>query len=173
MNKLIIITVSICASIILGVLVIFPEYNILNILRSDIVEAEKTKVYHEEYFGDLNKIKAQLEEYGEEIEKIDDSIPDGPDLPSLFNFIQRTASLNGLILSEVGTFSTNKTKEESLLKETILSFSLAGSYPSIKDFLSTVSKSARLIDINQITFSASQEEEASFKFNFSIRFYSY
>ncbi len=173
MNKLIIIIVSICASILLGVLVIFPEYSILSILRFDITEAEKTKDYHEEYLTELNSIKVDLEEYDDEIKKIGDSIPNDPDLPSLFNFLQRTASLNRLVLTAVGPFSTSNLKEESSLKETVLNFSLAGSYPFVKEFLSTVSRSARLIDVNYINFSASQEEEASFKFNFSIRFYSY
>ena len=63
--------------------------------------------------------------------------------------------------------------EKGEIKETRINFLLVGSYPDFKNFLFILEKSARLIDVENISFALPKEKEGLFNFNITIKVYSY
>lgn len=172
MNRPIIIAVCVLIVIALGVLLIWPKYLIL---KDSLVKVEKKAIelkYITDYFADLKKISEDLKGYEAELLKIESALPSDPSLPSLLHFIQTEASQNGLILKRISSASVGPLAKDSDVKEQSLSIELSGFYPAFKNFLAVLEKSGRLIEIEQISFSASKEKEPII-FTLEIKTYSY
>ena len=174
MNRPIIIAICIVIVIALGVLLIWPKYQIL---KDSLVNVEKKAAelnYLNDYFADIKKISEDFKKYEAEFLKVESALPSDPFLPSLLKFIQTKASENGLILKgfSFSSVSVSSFVKDSDVKEQRLSIELSGFYPALKNFLAVLEKSERLIEIGQISFSASKEKEPIF-FNLGIKVYSY
>jgi Tfp pilus assembly protein PilO len=172
MNRPIIIVICIFIIIILGVLLIWPKYQIL---KASLVNVEKkaSELKHlTDDIADLKKISEDLKGYEAELLKIESALPSDPSLPSLLGFIQTKASENGLVLKNFSSVSVSPFAKDSDIKEQRLSIELSGFYPAFKNFLAVLEKSGRLIEIEQISFSSPKEKEPIF-FTVGIKVYSY
>jgi len=172
MNRPIIIAICIVIVIALGVLLIWPKYQIL---KASLVNVEKKAAelnYLNDYFADIKKISEDFKKYEAEFLKVESALPSDPFLPSLLKFIQTKASENGLILKGFSSVSVSSFVKDSDIKEQYLSIELSGFYPAFKNFLAVLEKNERLIEIEQISFSASKEKEPMI-FNLGIKVYSY
>jgi len=180
MPRILISFILIGLSVIFGVLFLWPRYQELNNLWAQIKNKELEIQYQNEYYQELNSLSQKLEERQEGLAKIDSALPSKPRLPSLLKFFQKTASENGLILTSAGEFSI-KSLPEANLKEIQNSLNLSGSYPALKNFLRALEKSARLIEVDSISFSASRlpatpgvpEARISEIFNFQLKIKTY
>jgi len=163
----------------LGIAVVFPKYQNLNLLQSKVKEKEATLQSEKEYFSNLSDISEKLKKYEESLSKINSALAAEPGLPALFNFLQTAASQNGLVLKKIAPTLPSSLKEELVkegwspeIRETGINLTVAGYYPSFKNFLSTLEKTARMIELESISFSAS-EEAGPIDFNLRIKIYSY
>lgn len=135
-----------------------------------VADFETTRRNQENYFEELRKTASRLEGYKDVVLKIDSALPSNPLLPELFNFIQKLCSQSGLVLSKIGTISTNALPQGQL-KETKAEITVSGNYSAFKNFLSGLEKSSRLIEVESVSFSATEKEP--FVFNLKIKIYSY
>ncbi len=163
----------------LGIAVVFPKYQNLNLLQSKIKEKEAELQSEKEYFSNLDDISEELKKYEESLSKINSALAAEPGLPALFNFLQTAASQNGLILKKIVPTLPSPLKEELVkegwspeIRETGINLTVVGSYPSFKNFLSTLEKTARMIELESISFST-LEEAGPVDFNLRIKVYSY
>jgi len=172
-NRPIIIAICLLFSLFLGVLLLRPEYQKLQNQNSIIYQKEQNLLGLKKYFSENALLKEELNKYQDEILKINQALPSEFFLPSLLHYLQKTASENGLILRSFSqpAFTIFKGKED--IKEIHLNLFLAGSYSTLKTFLTTLEKNARLIEIESISLSSSLEEEKPFGFNVGIKVYSY
>jgi len=154
-------------SALLFFLFIFPKKTSLSILNSELSQKRQEFETSDKYFQEVLKTSEKLRNYREEISKIDSALPDDPSIPSLFNFLQKSSSQAGLLLENIGSISV---KEEGKLKKWTTNLRLKGDYSSLKNFISTLERSARLIRIEKISLS-SEEEPPSY--NLTISFFSY
>lgn len=173
MSRPTIITINLLIVLVIGVFLIWPKYQDLRTLRLEIREKGAELQYKEKHFSNLKEISEELKKYQEELSKIDSILSSDPSLPSLFDFLQKASSQNGLILKNLGSFSITTSKENPAIKEIRLDFTLSGSYFSFKNFLLTLEKSARLIEVESISFSSLGEKETSPSFNLKIKVHSY
>ena len=156
--------------IFLTAFLIFPNYQNLTLLKKEISEKEIELSSQEKYFQDLRDIDQELKKHETAISKIDSALPNSPSLPELLNFIQMKTSQSGLALKGVSPATIIPATEKGL-KEIRVNFILIGNYSDFKNFLSILEKSARLIEIENISFSS--PEEGPFTFNLTIKVYSY
>jgi Tfp pilus assembly protein PilO len=163
----------------LGIAVVFPKYQNLNLLQLKVKEKEAEFKSGKEYFSNLDDISEKLKEYEENLSKINSALAAEPGLPALFNFLQTAASQNGLVLRKIASTLPSPLKEELVkegwspeIRETGINLIVTGSYPSFKNFLSTLEKTARMAEVESISFSAS-EEAGPVDFNLRIKIYSY
>ncbi len=168
----IIIAVCFLLFLILGGGLILPKYQGFKNIQTTIAEKEVELQYKQQYFSDLVGVKAELDEYEEELSKIDSALPSGPSLPSLFNFLQKTGSQSGIVLKGISPFATIS-QEESKTRKTEFSLEISGDYTSFKSFISILEKSARLIEIENISFSLPKEGSDIFTFNIKMAVSSY
>lgn len=169
MNRLLIIAASLFVTLILGVVLISPKYQDFALIRSQVEEREAELASREEYFASLGGVSEKLNQYQKQLAIIDSALPPEPSLPNLFNYFQKAASQNGLVLTGMtpaGTASANG------LRETRVILVMSGSYSSFKSLLSTLENSARIIEPESISFT-SPEEEVFFTFNLRIKTHSY
>ena len=98
-------------------------------------------------------------------------------MPSLFDYFQKVASQTGLILEKVESGRTFSVGDSSL-KEINLSFIVTGLYPDFKNFLSTIERSSKLIEVKDVSFSSpknpeTEEESRLFSFELKLKVHSY
>ena len=165
MNKLIITAACLVLALVSGFFLTWPKYQALQVLQTNIEAKEAELQSKESYFSQIKEISEDLEGYAESLAKISSALPETPALPSLFNFLQITASQTGLVLEEIILGSVGQ-------GEIHVTCRLAGSYPSLKSFLLALESSARLIEVESISFS-SPEEGKPFTFNLKIKVFSY
>jgi Tfp pilus assembly protein PilO len=163
--------ISFLIVIAVAVLVLWPKFQELQKLQGDI-ERERAEIQlKKEYVLMLDEAMAELESNKAEVSKIRTALPVNPSVPSLFNYLQRTASGSGLILTEISPFTVSSSVAFANLKQTVFTIKASGPYPSFKNLISTLEKSARLIEVESISLSSGQEE--SFDFNLRLKTFSY
>lgn len=169
-----IISISLLVLLILGVVFLWwPKYQNFSDLKAELEKKERELEKKREYFTNLEALSKRLEGYPEELAKIDSALSVDPSIPALFNFIQKVSSENGLILESLSLGKISSSQEEQVeIQKISLSASVTGSYSAFKNFLSTVYKNARLIEVESIKF-PSLEGEDLFTFDFSLETYSY
>lgn len=149
-----------------------PKYEILKSLRIK-KEQKKTELSSKkEYLNHLEKIQTKMKKHEQPLAKIETALPSNPFLPSIFNFLQKASSQNGLVLRGISS-SSGSVKEKKEIQEISINISLAGSYSAFKSFLSVLEKSSRLFVIDSISFSSPSKEDAPFHFSLAIKIFSY
>lgn len=159
MNRIIIIVAGVVIALIFGLVLVWPQYQKLQVLNSDIYNKQESLRSQRAYFAQVKEISAQLQEYPESLSKISDALPQDPALASLANFLQTNAAQTGLILKKIvlgGTVAPSENKKS--FTETQLILQVAGSYKAFKDFLSLIEKSARMIEVQNISIEIPPKE---------------
>jgi len=160
-------------SLILGPTLLWPKYQTLKELQGNInikkLEIEK----QQQYFADIESIKAKLEQNSEAMAKIDSALPDSIDIPSFLNFVQLACSQSGLVLESISPFTVAAVSSMTNVKEISMSLKVSGSYSALKSFLLVLEKSARLIEVEDISFSSPTSNQDLFSFSLKVKIHSY
>jgi len=168
-----------------------PEYNRFEDARLTLEAKKAQIASAEEHFSKLRNLSRRLEEHQDEIEKIDSALPVEFSISALFDFIQKNSSKNGLILEEIHLDDSSlsglgKTapvenaspveqtgqqgdaqqgdiprESKNIINEIPFSISVFGSYSGFKDFITSVYKNARIIEVDSIDFSSDYDAEAA------------
>jgi Tfp pilus assembly protein PilO len=154
-------------SIFLFFLFISPKKSSLSALEFQALQKRHELETSDRYFQEILKAHEKLKNYQEEISKIESAIPEDPSLPSLFNFLQRSSSQSGLLLEGIGSVSSRE--EEGKLKKWTTTIRLKGDYSSLKNFLSVLEKSTRLIKVEGVSLQGGEP----MVFDLTISFFSY
>lgn len=152
-----------------GVFLWRPQYQDFREKELEFQEKEMELEQKKEHYANLAGIYDELSEYEEELFKIDFALPQELSIPTLFYFIQKKSSENGLILKDmkVGKMPSGQSAE-GVIQRISFSVSVSGSYSAFKNFLSTIYKNAKLIEVNSISFSSSEERIGLFDFNLTL-----
>jgi len=171
MNRFIIIIICIASSLIMGIFLILPKYENYTLLADQIKSKQNEFDSKEEYLGKLYETAEKIDAYQEKIVIMDSALPDEPSLPNLLNFLQISASQNGLALHNISK-SQSLLVEGSNLKFTKMGIVLAGPYRSLQGLIEKLEKSSRLIAIENIDFSSPQPN-GIFDFKLNIKLFHY
>ncbi|MDD2732109.1 MAG: type 4a pilus biogenesis protein PilO [Candidatus Pacebacteria bacterium] len=150
----------------------WPKLQEILELRAELKLVNEEIKQREGYSAKLNTLNEKIREYPEELQKIDSAFPKEPSVPVLFNYIQKTSSENGLILDKISLGKMGLSSDTQGLGEISFSVSVSGSYSALKNFLSAMNKTSRLIDINSIGFSSPDKSDL-FTFDISLKTYYY
>lgn len=173
MSKPVINIVFIALALIFGIIFVLPKYQELDRLWQNIGREEEELSKRKEDLQDLRNTAEELKSYQDQLAKINFALPPDPDLPALFDFLQKAASQSGLFLKSISHSATQPSSEIKGLEETSISLELSGSYLSLKNFISNyLEVTSRLIETESIAFS-SNPEEGPRDFSLTIKVYSY
>jgi len=151
-------------------LFILPKRNSLSVLNLELSQKKLELKNFEKYYQEISETLEKLKGYQEEISKINLAIPDDPSIPSIFHFLQTSASQSGLRLADISGLSSSKLSDKSKLKSWTTTLKLEGDYQAFKNFLTTLEKSVRLIKVENISLSFEGEKPS---FTIKISFFSY
>lgn len=167
-----IIAVSLLISIIMAAFLVWPKYQEFSNLKNQL-EQKRTKLENQNrYVQQLEAADAKLQEKEELVSKVNSALPIGPDIPSLLEFLQEASLQTGVSLEKID-WQEARLDEKERIKDYSLGLSFSGSYFAFKNFLYALERSARLIDVFQISFTTSPESEEPIPFKIMLKVHSY
>jgi len=137
---------------------VLPQYQNWQSVSSRVGELEKNIQTQKEYFQQIQEIAEDLKRNSSNLKKIEMGLPKNSSLPQLFHFIRKVNSEMGLSFQKIGKIETRE-NPQTKIKETLIDIVVVGDYSAFKNFLSKIENSARLIEVEKISFSFSQKEE--------------
>jgi len=170
-NRIVVISLSLLIAFAWGIFFLSPKNKTLNSLKEEIRQKQFELQSQEEYLANLTGTAENLKNYQIQLSKIDSALPDTPELPALFDFLQKSASQSGLVLKGLEATSGTQEKKERGPRETRLNLFLIGSYTSFKNFLSILEHSSRLIEVGSLTFSSSEVDLINAKIGIKVSSY--
>lgn len=189
-KKLIITIIILCLSFVIGLVFCFPKFQQTRAAQQQLTLKEAELEKKKAYFEEIDILSEKLKQYPEELAIVDFALPDDFSLPFLFDFFEKIISKNGLSLTNISQSSVSGSTSRSSgssaeneileneelgneLEESRTILSLTGSYSSFQNFLYYVEKSARLIEVETVSFSLPQEGSSTVKFNLKVKTSSY
>ena len=174
MPRILIIGISLALFLIVGVVLTWPKYQNLKNIQIQLENIKTEFRYRDDYYQNLRSLSQKLQEFEVELAAIDSALPldSSSAALSFSNFLLKTSSENGLILQTIGSFSLSSLTGKTNIQIISIPITVSGSYSSLKNFLNTLEKSARIIEVNGISFS-SPGEEGLFGFSIQIQTHSY
>jgi Tfp pilus assembly protein PilO len=156
-------------TMVVAALLVWPEYQRIKSLTASIEKVDSDIQTQENYLADLNKIMDKIEkEYKDKIALINYALPKDPNLPLLYDFIIKTCSQNGLILTGISN-NISEPSENQKQGTITLSFTASGSYSAVKSLVSALENSARMFNIESVNFSSPDKKDSPFDFNLEIK----
>lgn len=143
--------------IVLGVLLWWPQFQEFLSLKEELKAKESQLEEKKEYFSRLKEYEEKLKDYSEELEKIDYALPNEPSPPAIFSFFQQLCSVNGLVLENISAQKLSDADKGGSLEDFGFSATVSGSYENFKNFLDTLYKNSRMIDVETISFESPSE----------------
>lgn len=151
---------------------VLPSFEKSRDLSVRMEQKEKELKDFEDYLSHLQKISLQLKEFAPQLSKIDQALSTDSYLPNLLEFCQKELARSGLNLDQITISQSSLLKEEERLKERAINLKISGLYPNFKNFLISLEKSARIIEVDNISFSTRSIKESPL-FDLIIKAYSY
>lgn len=155
-------------------LVIFPKAQTFFDWNNEILEKDSELRYQEENFQELREISEKLKTYENSLSKIDSALPRAASVPLFLDFIQKASAQSGLSLKTISPSLNASAEKEGgggVIKEMRVNLTVSGSYSDFMGFLSFLENSARLIEVENISFASSEKSPLSF--NLTIKTHSY
>ncbi|MBI2574006.1 MAG: type 4a pilus biogenesis protein PilO [Candidatus Wildermuthbacteria bacterium] len=160
------------ASFIVGMFFIMPLRDDLQFFQKELKQKNFELQTSREYIENLRLIESRLRENQEAVAKLNAAIPDEPDLPLLYDFLQKLSSISGLGLKSVDA-ALKKSERNPQMNVISVSMSVEGPYEGIKDFLAQLKSSPRIIQLDSAGFSSPTVKNAPFAVRVTASAYSY
>jgi len=149
----------------------WPCYQEFSGLKAQYAAKESDIKQKEQYLADMKVVLEKVSsEYKDEYGKIDSALPEDISVLSLYNYLLKASSENGLILEDI---SWPQISSLSDVHKASFSVTLSGSYSAFKNFLSTLYKSGRLIEAESMNFSSVGVKGNTIRFMLSLSTYGY
>ncbi len=165
-------------SVLVIVFLLWPNFQTFSALRNQLQERELELKNLEAYFNQLRQLREEIaSQPTEKLTLIEQSLPDEPSLPSLYEALSQTASHSGLALRSINSFGgvvqSDQSREKTLQFRTIeVIMEMEGTYEALKEFLMNTRTLPRLLSIKDLKFE-SPERGGIFKFSVTLQAYSY
>jgi len=148
------------AVLLLGFFFISPVFSEYRVLQGDLAQKQGEYDAKAAYYSEIAKVYDKISANKDIISKIDSAIPSNVSYGPLIYFFQKKAASSGLILNNLALVKSSQVKQEGNLKEIVFSINLMGSYPGFRSFLLNLEQSARLFEVNNISFASQRTQDS-------------
>lgn len=157
--------IAIIVFLILIVILIFlfamPKYQELQQLNLKILESRAQYSGESIYYARVFDVLNGLETRKEVLDKIQSSLPADFSLAPVVDFLQKKGSENGVKVASVVFLQTSPlsldqvpyVKADGEIKDAAFTVTATGSYQGLKNFLLAIDNSARLFEVETVSFS--------------------
>jgi len=178
-DRPIVIALAIFVIILLVFFLVMPEYKTFTSLQTQL--GEKTAEYNAEfdYYSAISKTYFELQSRQDDVNKIDNALPQDSNIGEAIYFLQKTAKADGLVLKNL-SLSKSSAKASAVgtaynlsdsVKDITFSINLSGNYASLENFIISLEKSSRLFEVTSIVFDSASGPP--YNFNLQVKTHSY
>lgn len=159
-----------------GVVFIWPQYQTYLDAKQQLAVKNAQLAQKQEYFSGLAATDSKLEDYKDQLAKIDSALPLSKDLEqslvALSMFYMKSAAENGLLVETLGTPSVSQPETGSSVGRITTSVSMKGNYAALKNFLMAIYGNSRIVETESIKFADSDRvmggNDKMFSFGLSL-----
>jgi len=130
---------------------IYPNYRKLSSLSKMPLDLENKIERLESYIQNINGIFQKKENYQEEIKLMENSLSKENLIPNFINFIQTEGSNSGILITAIKISPLEESSNKNV-KEMSFQINFSASYNSLKNFISKLENSAKIIYFDKISF---------------------
>lgn len=170
MNRFFLSILLVGSSLIFGMFVALPRFQAFMAVQKELSVKQAELESKESYFVHLKDLQDRINAE-DLVAKIDAAIPNDPQLPALYEFLQSLAAGSGLSLRSIAV-SPSPVLGGTRLGRISSSLQLGGQYESLKVFLGDILRASRMSDVESVNFSSPQAG-TGFVFNVRTTSYSY
>jgi Tfp pilus assembly protein PilO len=160
-HKPITIIIFLILTVILTFLFVVPKYQEYQELTMKILESHAQYSGESIYYARVSDVLLGLETRKEVLDKIQGSLPNSFSLGPVVDFIQQKGTENNVkitsvMFSQISPLSLDQVpyaKAVGEIKNSAFTASVTGSYQGLKNFLSAMDNSARLFEMDSVSFS--------------------
>ena len=161
------------ATLLVVVFLIYPTYKDIRATQFEINQKKIDIEWSKEKISHYNQLLEKINQYQEKIKKVETALPSDAELPSLFSSLKNKLEQSGLILRDISV-SPPIVEAKKEIKSIEVKVRATGSYEGLKDFLSLIEKSGRIIDPENIIISSQTlETEGVLFFELNLNSYFY
>lgn len=141
----------------------WPEYNRASALELKLREKQAAYNGQSIYYANISKTLSDIESRSEILTKVESALPNEFVLAPLLYFFQKKGTENGLAVKNIvfsrldavpSRAALAQTAKEKEVEDTTLTLDVFGNYQGLKNFLSSVERSARIFEVRNISFNA-------------------
>lgn len=146
----------IIAIVALLVIVLFswPKYQEMEDLQRNLGQQSADFNGKSLYYQKINALGLQIKDRQQVLDKISVALPQVATLSPEMYFFQQAAAQNGLAIKSIVFAQGGPINATSTIKTILFSLDLSGSYSGLKNFLRQVEGSARIFQVNSISFNS-------------------
>lgn len=164
-------------SLALFFLLVMPRYDEYNVLKASLTEKRAQHQDKSDYYKQLVNIVTEIELKKESLDKINNALPPTDSVAKVIYFLQEEAEKNNLDIRSV-TFSKTIQPQGKKFKETSFTVSLFGDYKNFKKFISILDNSARIFEMEIISFEnevdpSGEQSQSTSHYRLDIKTHSY
>ncbi len=162
---------------------IVPHYNQISELRTQKADYEIVLANARKYKEERNALVKRYNAFDQsKLNQLSTMLPSNPENMKLILALQSVASQYGLLLQNVKTEDSEDTtnpgarpvpgSQTSLDLGTItINFSISGPYSAFTNYIRTIEKSLRMLEIQKISFAASDPKTQNYQYTVSVKTY--
>ena len=160
---------------------IVPHYNTISTLRAQEADYQTVLTNARKLKEQRNALVKKYNSFDQaKLGQLATMLPANPENMKLILSLQSVASQYGMVLQNVkiedpstDPASQNKpgSQGNSELGTLTINFSVAGSYASFTNFVRTIEKSLRMIEIQKVSFSASDPKSQNYQYSVAVKTY--
>lgn len=139
-------------SSILIILFVAPKYQESLDLQDSVAMAQAKYNGKSAYSAQVSALIKDVESRKDALEKVDSALPNQFSFAPLMNFFQKKGVESGLTITKVA-FSQISKPQDNQIRNVTFTVNMSGNYQSFKKFLLAMDASARLFEVNAISFS--------------------
>lgn len=153
-------------------LLTLPRYQDMQVSRTQERELTRELQNRETYFADLRDVQARLDEFPDELAKVEAAIPGDPRLPALYDFLQSSAAFSGLTLKSISSSLKEAAGGSLVLRQIPVTLELTGSYNAAKEFLSKLYTASRMAQVTSVNLTGGTSAN-TFNLTLQLQAFSY
>lgn len=172
-NKPIGSVIMVVVALILIFLFLIPAYQKMNALQNELTRKQVEYDGKLAYYTKIDDLIKGIEDRKEALEKIDSALPSDFYFSSLVYFFQKESALAGLGVTSTTLSQISPPNKKTKIRDIIFNLNVSGTYDDFKNFLSVLDQSARLFEVNSVSFSTPAALQNTRSVNAASRTYNF
>jgi len=133
-------------------LFLIPTYKKMNDFQNTLIQKQVEYDGKFIYYTKIAEIIKNIDDRKDALEKIESALPSDSYFSSLIYFFQKEATVAGLQITSATLSQISPPDKKTNIRDIVFNLNISGTYGNFKNFLATLDQSARLFEVNSVSF---------------------